>query len=259
MNDFEKLKSLIEEIDVLIQRAVTSHSPEFIAWKTKTGRFLSNKYGQDSFEFTQFSKTSFSLGVYAGGTPRSEFVRACKNGLTSTKAVLSSYLDDIADEQMDTASIAIQQVQPPGTYQSVFIVHGHATGLKEAVARMLERQGINAIILQEQVNAGATIIEKFEANSDVDAAICLFTADDVGGLATSEKRDKRARQNVVLETGFFIGKLGRKRVIIIKDPDIEIPSDLDGVVSTKSSNWKISVLQDLKYIGYNVDFNKEFC
>ena len=260
MNDFEKLKAIIAETDELMQKCVTSGSPEFTAWKTKTGRFLVKRYGQDSFEFTQFSKTSFSLGIYVAGTPRSEFVKACRNGLTSTRAVLSSYLEDMADEQIDSVSIPVQQMQSPGTYQSVFIVHGHNVGLRAEVARMLERQGIEAIILQEQVNAGATIIEKFETNSlDVDAAICLFTADDVGGLATSEKRDKRARQNVVFEAGFFIGKLGRSRVIIIADSDIEIPSDLDGVISTKSSNWKTSVLQELKHIGYNIDFNKEFC
>ena len=112
--------------------------------------------------------------------------------------------------------------------------------------------------MQEQVNAGATIIEKFEANSDVDAAICLFTADDVGGLATSEKRDKRARQNVILETGFFIGKLGRDRVIIIKEDGVEIPSDLAGVdlPTANKADWKSTVLQTLAEIGYSIDKNR---
>ena len=138
----------------------------------------------------------------------------------------------------------------------VFIVHGHNGELKEAVARIIEKQSLEAIILSEQTNRGKTIIEKFEANSNVGAAICLFTADDKGRSASDTSEQGRARQNVVFETGYFIGKLGRENIIIIADSSVEIPSDLSGVVYTDKSDWRIEVLKELREIGYGIDLNK---
>lgn len=68
----------------------------------------------------------------------------------------------------------------------------------------------------------------------------------------------RARQNVVFESGYFMGRLGREKVILIANPEIEIPSDLQGVVYTNDKSWQIDVLKELKEIGYAIDFNKAF-
>lgn len=141
-------------------------------------------------------------------------------------------------------------------YSKVFIVHGHDGGLRDSVARLIERQDIKPIILFEQPNQGATIIEKFEKHSDVSAAICLFTADDIGRSKNEEEMKPRARQNVIFEAGFFIGKLGRENIIILADKGVEIPSDLQGVVYTDTTNWKFDVLKELKAIGYTIDYNK---
>ena len=147
-------------------------------------------------------------------------------------------------------------VVSPSVSAKVFIVHGHNGEMKEAVARLVEKQGIKAVILHEQANQGATIIEKFERNSDVGCAICLFSADDVGRTKDEMEEKKRARQNVVFEAGYFIGKLGRKNVILIADSGVEIPSDLQGVVYADSKNWRFSVLQELKAIGFKIDYNR---
>lgn len=157
-------------------------------------------------------------------------------------------LSDIMDESIKKS----QKVDDT----KAFIVHGHDEGLREAVARLVEQQGIKPIILFEQPNKGATIIEKFENNSNVGAAICLFTADDVGNAKDSDSPNNRARQNVVFEAGFFIGKFGRKKVIIIADKTVELPSDLQGVVYTDANNWRFDVLKELKAMGYKIDYNK---
>ncbi|MBR7121909.1 MAG: nucleotide-binding protein [Oscillospiraceae bacterium] len=141
-------------------------------------------------------------------------------------------------------------------FSRVFIVHGHNGEIKEAVARLIEKQGIQAIILHEQANQGATIIEKFEKNSNVGGAVCLFTADDLGHAKSDPKEMHRARQNVVFETGYFIGKLGREKVVLVADKGVEIPSDLQGVVYTETASWQYSVLKELKAIGYDIDYNK---
>lgn len=242
-----KLSKLITEIDVLIKKGVTSSSPEFKAWKTSVQRLLIQEFGEKSFEVEEFRKTSFSLGIYTFGTPDSEFAKACRHGLEQSRAVLATYLDDVDESQ---------SLEAPAEHSDrVFIVHGHDDGLREGVARLLEQQGIKPIVLMEQPNQGRTIIEKFEDYSDAGAAICLFTADDVvqgdDGAAQA-----RARQNVVLETGFFIGKLGRGRVIILSNSDIEMPSDLSGVLYSSNADWKFQVLKELKTMGYSIDLNK---
>lgn len=135
----------------------------------------------------------------------------------------------------------------------VFIVHGHDGELKEAVARLIEKQNIKAVILSEQANRGHTIIEKIEENSDAQAAICLFTGDDMGKANDEEDLKKRARQNVIFEAGYFMGKLSRENVILIADTNVEMPSDLHGVIYTDKNNWKVAVLKELKEMGFNID------
>ncbi|MCM1060476.1 MAG: nucleotide-binding protein [Eubacterium sp.] len=254
MTDYEKLKGIVEEIDVLINKKVSSSDSDFKAWKTKAERFLVNKFGQDSFEHNQFKHTSFSLMLVTSDTPDWKFEDACENGLQTTKAVFVTYLEEM--EEDITSSTEQNQTTP--TFEKLFIVHGHDEGLKQSVARIIEKQGIEAIILSEKTNQGCAIIEKFENYSDVNGAICLFTSDDIGRAKKDTEDKLRARQNVVLETGYFMGKLGRNRIVILADDGIEMPSDLSGVVYTNTSNWQIDLLKELKSIGYAVDFNKLF-
>ena len=84
----------------------------------------------------------------------------------------------------------------------------------------------------------------------------MFTADDFGRSKKEDADQNRARQNVVFETGFFMGSLGRKRVIILADSGIEVPSDLSGVVYTSTANWQFELLKELNAMGYSIDLNK---
>lgn len=142
--------------------------------------------------------------------------------------------------------------------KKVFIVHGHDEGARESVARFLEKIGFVPIILHEQANKGRTVIEKVEANSDVGFAVVLLTPDDQGA-ATGGDPEPRARQNVLLELGFFLGRLGRDRVCALKRGHVEIPSDFAGVVWEKmdeNGGWKQSLARELQAVGHNVDWNK---
>jgi hypothetical protein len=140
----------------------------------------------------------------------------------------------------------------------IFIVHGHDGEAREAVARFLEKIGLEAIILHEQASRGRTVIEKVEANSDVGFAIILLTPDDLGRAKTETELEPRARQNVLLELGYFIGKLGRDHILAIKRGDVEIPSDFAGVVwqPFEGGNWKHSLAKELQDVGYKIDWNK---
>ena len=248
MSDYEKLKKLIDDTDELIKKDITALDSEFEVWNMKIELFISKKYGVESIEMEKFNNTVFYLDIWEVDVSEEEYHRDCVNycrkGLKITKAILETYLEELIDEEKTE-----QQSEPQAPIDSskIFIVHGHDGELKESVARIIEQQNIKPIILSEQANAGCTIIEKIENYSNVGCAICLFTADDVG-RAKSETDDKpRARQNVVFEAGYFIGKLGRDHIVILADNGIEIPSDLAGVVYTNTQNWQIDLLKELKF------------
>lgn len=145
------------------------------------------------------------------------------------------------------------------TNQKVFVVHGHDTGARESVARFLESLELQPIILLEQPNSGQTIIEKFESHAaTVSFAVILLTPDDLGGAVGSSQAD-RARQNVIYELGYFTGKLGRGRACLLRKGNVDIPSDLAGVVYTEldtAEGWKLKLIRELKSAGFNIDANK---
>jgi predicted nucleotide-binding protein len=144
--------------------------------------------------------------------------------------------------------------------KTVFLIHGRAEAAQQKVARFLEKLDLNVIILSEQPSKGRTIIEKFEQHSDVGFAVALLTPDDVGGLADEPAKLRlRARQNVVLEFGYFIGKLGRSKVCALYVEGVELPSDLHGVgyVSFDPAGaWKLKLATEMKAVGMGVDLNK---
>ena len=257
MTDYEKLKGIIDEIDNLISHHVCSSAPAFEAWHTKAERFLIKKYGKGSLEHQKFLDTYFAPLVWYGEDEEQDIrdsIKWCADGLRSCKAVFETYLEDIAEESQSATNVKCTSKQ--GNMAKIFIVHGHDGELKQSVARIIEKQGLKAIILSEQANKGRTIIEKFEDYSDVGGAICLFTADDYGRAKNDTTDNIRARQNVVLETGYFMGKLGRENVVLLADKGIEMPSDLSGVVYTDTTSWQFDLLKELSAIGYKVDLNK---
>lgn len=151
-----------------------------------------------------------------------------------------------------------QTMLTPPLSKKVFIVHGHDEGSREKVARFLERIGLEAIILHEQANRGRTVIEKVIEYGNVGFAVVLLTPDDEGGVKGG-MLEPRARQNVLLELGFFIGRLGRDKVCALKKGMVEIPSDFAGVVwehMDDNNGWKQSLSRELEAAGYTIDWNK---
>lgn len=141
----------------------------------------------------------------------------------------------------------------------VFIVHGHDVEAKLEVARFVEKMGFEAIILHEQASDSMTIIEKIEKYSNVGFGIVLYTPCDVGYAKDKETEKKaRARQNVVFEHGYLIGKLGRNNVCALVKQSVETPNDISGIVYIPLDNnggWQIPLAKEMKSSGYEVDFN----
>ncbi len=175
-------------------------------------------------------------------------------------------VDDITDEILNEVQQKLTNLKTStkknkkSTFDNkrVFIVHGHDDKVKLDVSNFLRKLGLEPVILHEQANQGKTIIEKIEDYTNVGYGIVLYTPCDKGGTAATdfENMKFRARQNVIFEHGYLIAKLGRNRVCALVDGDIELPSDIGGVLYvTYPSDWELKVGKELLNVGYNINLN----
>ena len=222
-------------------------------------------------DYTDFNKVRPILLASSGSTPLSDELR---DELRRYQNIMNSSIDSLESIRdrlkLYEPSEMLQRTSdnkkvsdtPRSTFgNDVFIVHGHDQAAKHAIAGFVRRLGLNPIILDEQANRGQTIIEKFEESADeAGFAIVLLTPDDIGAPKDKPNELKpRARQNVVLELGYFMGKLGRERVCPLFKDDIENPSDIDGVVYVPmddSNGWQLKLGIEMKQAGLPVDLNK---
>jgi len=148
--------------------------------------------------------------------------------------------------------------------RKVFLVHGHDQEMRQKVASVLTKLELEPIILDEKPNLGRTIIEKFtDYSEEVGYAVVLLSPDDMGYSKKdgNDKARSRARQNVVFELGYFMGKIGRDKVAALYQvsSDIEIPSDFFGVTYIpydNSNTWKLRLATELRATGLEIDANK---
>ena len=181
--------------------------------------------------------------------------RAIRDGLVALQIVQRRV--EVKSEALDQALTVPGE---SGTEQRtrVFLVHGHDNELKETVARFLEHLLLSVVILFELPDRFETIIEKFEQYSNVAYAVILLTPDDVGSARRGGKSKPRARQNVILELGYFLGALGRSRVCALVDGQVELPSDLAGILTIgvdPHGAWKMRLATELRAAGIDVDLN----
>ena len=122
------------------------------------------------------------------------------------------------------------------TDQQIFIVHGHDTEARDQLELALRRLGLEPYILMNTSGGGKTIIEALEGkigkDFSSDFGIVLITPDDMGYSIKEgkEKEEPRARQNVILETGMLLSSLTRERIAFVVKGNIEMPSDLQGII-----------------------------
>jgi predicted nucleotide-binding protein len=142
--------------------------------------------------------------------------------------------------------------------EKVFIVYGHDTNAREQLELLLRRFRLEPVILANVPSKGQTIIEKLEEHREVKYACVLLTPDDEGfRRGHPDEKRHRARQNVVLELGMFLAALGRKRVAILHTGDVELPSDIQGLVyiafKQHVSEVKQALAAELQEVGFHIN------
>lgn len=258
------LKRQIDEGKKLLSRDFLAEI-EFDVWESKTKDFLIKSYGTQSHHIDDVIDIG-KYGVVLMGEGEQYGEKRRREHLTSKVKMLESKIEILeTDIELQTHKINPSQKQNiiDSDSLNVFIVHGHDDSLLHEVARFIGSLNLKAVILREQPNQGRTIIEKFEDFSNVGFAIILLTPDDIGGEKKIPNGDlkPRARQNVILELGYFLGKLGRKNVCSLYHDGVDIPSDYSGVIFIPvdmGGSWKIKLVREIKASGINVDLNKIF-
>lgn len=218
---------------------------------------LTETFGHGTIEYNRYKAAAhLDWPIFVGGgVPHHEKVENVAQDRQRSIQLLSAAISLLEErlEDTETTEIVPEVGKPSATASNrIFIVHGRDNEPKEAAARFLDSLGYEPVILHEQANRGRTIIEKFrEEAADVGFAVVLMTPDDV-----MPSGEFRARQNVILELGFFLGQLGPDRVAAIVKGKLETPSDFDGVVYTPyDSGWKAALAKELQAAGYAIDWN----
>jgi predicted nucleotide-binding protein len=232
-------------------------------WRQKVQSALRRMFGDDCDQLKAFNAVSYSPMMFSSGSPDSLFRNSFMSGMKTAMGIMRSAIQEYEDYELqsDDAAEPLITDNSHAVSRKVFVVHGHDNEMKESVARFLERIDFEPIVLHEQASGGDTIIEKFERHADVAYAVVLLSPDDVGAVkAKADTMQPRARQNVVLELGYFVGRLGRPHVCPLVRGPLEVPSDFHGVIYVpfEGEDWKIHLVKELKHLGFDIDANKAF-
>lgn len=266
----QKLKNLIEEGRAILGKEIHSNE-EFeqvdslkFKWCSFCNELLSRYFDNTKYaeEFDYAGLGSVSIAVWGGPPPLGEKVKGMRDRMGAKIQKLESISERLELIPGPKGTIKKDEIPQKAMKKgrTIFIVHGHDEAAKQAVARFLEKLDLNPIILHEQPDRGRTIIQKFEDYSDVGFAVILLTPDDIGYKKDKPEETKaRARQNVIFELGFFIGKLGHENVCALYKEGVELPSDIQGrlyVSMDPGEGWHMKLAREIKHSGIDIDMNR---
>jgi predicted nucleotide-binding protein len=271
-----RLKARVTDLEGLDLKTISrGNDPAIEQLEAAIENTISAIFGPDSHEYDKL-KPAWDLdttGYYAvlsfggrtsGGPSQADIQAGVDRGRKRAIALLQQAATSLEEELKYLAPEAIKGAPQPAEKangplsKEVFVVHGHDDAARLDVCALLTKAGFTPVVLHEQANRGQTVIEKLERHSDVGFAVVLLTPDDKGGPADGDMHP-RARQNVIAELFYFIGKLGRARVCALKKGELEIPSDIGGVVYVTLDDhggWKNTLLRELEGAGYEFDWGK---
>lgn len=210
----QKNIELLNELKTQIEQLPERDYNKLDAVKRRAHLLIEKIFGAKSNYSSSVSSIYFKprmVMTTIGGPPNlAPYIRAWRDGKETFINIVNTMIEDITLSDMMSGKETENNKgeKSKNSTDEIFVVHGHNETMKQSVARMIEKLNLRPIILHEQANRGRTIIQKFIDHSNVGFAIVLMSADDYGYSKdeTSETARLRARQNVILELGFFFRK-----------------------------------------------------
>lgn len=242
--------------ELLTHRPIPENA--YSSWELLTQNFLEKAFGKGSSNVSSVIDVG-KYGSFPMNGSASWWDEHRAKSLVEQLSNMNSLVELLTTES-ELQSTGVVRLKSEIRGHRIFLVHGHDDSALKGTARFLEKLDQEIIILREQPNCGRTIIEKFEQNANVGFAVVLLTGDDRGGTVETlwDEQKPRARQNVIFEMGYFIGRLGRDRVCILYSPGVEIPSDYSGVLYLpldERGAWRLELAKELKAAGLSIDMN----
>jgi predicted nucleotide-binding protein len=276
--DIAQIQRRITELEGFDPQKITKRfsDPSVIQIQTAIEATLAAVFGHGTVEYDRYKDAAtldngpVILRTDLGGRgghydDRYEAIQYVTEGMAQALALLRQAIRSLEEEIefatppqfAEFAATAARQVS-----RKIFLVHGRDDAAKNEVALFIRAIGLEPIILHLRPNGGRHLLTKFTEESEgAGFAVVLMTPDDEGGLSGAENRRPRARQNVVFELGFFIGKLGPASVAALLKGDVEKPSDFDGIayIAFDSDNrWKTDLARELHHAKVPFDPAKAF-
>jgi predicted nucleotide-binding protein len=261
-----RFEKLIERLDQFDPNAISDRSDSRIfELQTAIRTAIEKTFPTNSTQHQQYISASFiDTASYSIGypTPIHEVREGLSRGKDDAIVLLRSAIEDLREdiENVDrTGAASPNDLNQEVHATNIFVVHGRDEAAKQEVARFIQRANLNPIILHEQASMGDTVIEKLERHSDIGFSVVLLTPDDMGRSQDEQELKPRARQNVIAELFYFLGKLGRKKVCALRKGEVEIPTDIGGVIYIDfdtAGGWKTSLLRELEAAGYAINWGQ---
>ncbi|WP_051906627.1 MULTISPECIES: nucleotide-binding protein [unclassified Sulfurospirillum] len=264
----EKLNNLLQKADTLPAYQPNSNQ-EYDKWYRKIEYTLESiphmtKYFNEhkDLKFIDNPQQQGLDKVWGGTTELNKYHKA----INDSKALIESVMDrvnewdknisfDLVTTKFENITVNVINVSDNTPKTKVFIVHGHDELAIVQVSEILRKLGLEPIVLRDEPSKGNTIIEKIERlSNEVGFGVVLYTACDVGGKTPNQLKS-RARQNVVLEHGYLMARLGRENTMALVKDKVETPSDISGLVYTQMDEhggWQYKLVEELKASGYSV-------
>ena len=240
-NAHNQISKLLLEADKLKTIPVLNgsiiYNSEFNKWYKLAESRINRIFGAENHYLKDFNDINYSPPIMLGKVMGS-FKNSATQGLEEAKAHLLAMLDDI-DNWADDVEHSDEAKKMDITLNSnkIFVVYGHDSVSLSQAENMIYKIGLSPITLPERESKGNTIIEKFERLSqECCFALILCTPDDEGKEKSDKVLNNRARQNVILELGYFYGLFGRARVFVARKENVELPSDMHGIIHAEYIN-----------------------
>lgn len=258
----EKLRRRIDEVNRLDPAQMSLSDARVTTAESNIRDTIRDVFGDTSPEFRDHEYHAIRHGPMHVGASPAQIRALLQAGIPQTVLMLEGLIERLEEKRIDL--IATDGSEPERTQhvdgsRRVFVVHGHDDAAKLAVSAFLRDLDLEPIVLSEQPGAGRTLIEKFERESNVEFAVVLLTPDDLGHARDEpEAARPRARQNVILELGYFVGQLTRARVCALHKGSVELPSDYHGVEyipMDESDGWKLRLAKEIKQ-QIEIDLNR---
>jgi len=253
------LELKVARLQGLIDTAPKARGTGWSSWRNEASTLLRYFLGDDNEFYQRFQKLRFTPQVRNLNCPnRLAEEQAFVNGVAGAKSLLRAAIRELGlIDELGTNR------RPPGGQggNEIFVVHGHNEAFRLKVVDFLTTAtGARPTVLLDQPNKAMTLFEKFEdAASRACFVVVLATADDIGRAKSAQDDNDRARQNVILEWGFFAGRLGRDRVAIMCEQDVELPSDTSGLVYIPldpAGAWRFDLARELKAADIDVSLER---